>query len=33
MLDAIDEALGEVIVSEPLLATFADEGVKHREER
>ena len=30
ILAAIDEALGEVVVSEPVLAGFAEEGVKHR---
>lgn len=30
VLDAIDEALADVIVSEPRLAGFAKEGVKHR---
>jgi aryl-alcohol dehydrogenase-like predicted oxidoreductase len=30
VLDAIDEALGSAIVSEPQLAGFAQEGVKHR---
>jgi aryl-alcohol dehydrogenase-like predicted oxidoreductase len=30
VLDAIDEALGDVIVSEPELAGFAQAGVKHR---
>jgi aryl-alcohol dehydrogenase-like predicted oxidoreductase len=29
-LDAIDEALADVIVSEPRLANFVQEGVKHR---
>jgi aryl-alcohol dehydrogenase-like predicted oxidoreductase len=29
-LDAIDEALGEVVVSEARLANFVQEGVKHR---
>jgi aryl-alcohol dehydrogenase-like predicted oxidoreductase len=29
-LDAIDEALGDVIVSEPRLAAFVQEGVTHR---
>jgi aryl-alcohol dehydrogenase-like predicted oxidoreductase len=30
VLDAIDEALGEVVVTGPQLAGFAQEGVKHR---
>jgi aryl-alcohol dehydrogenase-like predicted oxidoreductase len=30
VVEAIDEALGEVVVSEPTLAAFAQEGVKHR---
>jgi aryl-alcohol dehydrogenase-like predicted oxidoreductase len=30
VLDAIDEALGDVVVSGPHLASFAREGVKHR---
>ncbi len=30
VLDAIDEALADVIISEPTLAGFAREGVKHR---
>jgi aryl-alcohol dehydrogenase-like predicted oxidoreductase len=30
VLDAIDEALGDVVVREPLRANFAGEGVKHR---
>jgi aryl-alcohol dehydrogenase-like predicted oxidoreductase len=30
ILVAIDEALGEIVVSEPVLAGFAEEGVKHR---
>jgi aryl-alcohol dehydrogenase-like predicted oxidoreductase len=30
VLDAIDEALGDVVVSEPELAGFAEAGVKHR---
>ncbi len=29
-LDAIDEALGDVVVAEPRLANFVEEGVKHR---
>ena len=29
-LDAIDEALGDVVVSQPRLANFAQEGVTHR---
>ena len=29
-LDAIDEALGDLPVTEPRLANFAQEGVKHR---
>jgi aryl-alcohol dehydrogenase-like predicted oxidoreductase len=29
-LDAIDEALGDVVVSGPELANFVQEGVKHR---
>jgi aryl-alcohol dehydrogenase-like predicted oxidoreductase len=33
VLDAIDEALGEQIVAEPELATFAETGVKHRAPR
>jgi aryl-alcohol dehydrogenase-like predicted oxidoreductase len=30
VLDAIDEALGDVVVDEPRLANFVKEGVKHR---
>jgi aryl-alcohol dehydrogenase-like predicted oxidoreductase len=30
VLDAIDEALGDVVVSEPRRANFAETGVKHR---
>jgi aryl-alcohol dehydrogenase-like predicted oxidoreductase len=30
VLEAIDEALGDVVVREPLRANFAGEGVKHR---
>jgi aryl-alcohol dehydrogenase-like predicted oxidoreductase len=30
VLEAIDEALGDVVVAEPLRANFAGEGVKHR---
>jgi aryl-alcohol dehydrogenase-like predicted oxidoreductase len=30
VLDAIDEALGDVMVTEPELAGFAESGVKHR---
>ena len=30
VLDAIDEALADVIVSEPTLAAFVQEGVTHR---
>jgi aryl-alcohol dehydrogenase-like predicted oxidoreductase len=30
VLDAIDEALGDVLVGGPQLAGFAQEGVKHR---
>jgi aryl-alcohol dehydrogenase-like predicted oxidoreductase len=30
VLEAIDEALGDVVVSEPRLAYFVQEGVKHR---
>jgi aryl-alcohol dehydrogenase-like predicted oxidoreductase len=30
VLSAIDEALGEVVVSGPELANFVKEGVKHR---
>ena len=29
-LDAIDEALGDVVVTDPRLANFVQEGVKHR---
>ena len=29
-LDAIDDALGDVVVRAPRLASFAEEGVKHR---
>jgi aryl-alcohol dehydrogenase-like predicted oxidoreductase len=29
-LDAIDEALGDLPITEPTLAGFAKEGVKHR---
>ncbi len=31
VLEAIDEALGDVVISEPVLAGFAREGVKHRQ--
>jgi aryl-alcohol dehydrogenase-like predicted oxidoreductase len=30
VLDAIDDALGDVIVAEPALAAFAESGVRHR---
>jgi aryl-alcohol dehydrogenase-like predicted oxidoreductase len=30
VLEAIDEALGDVVVDEPRLANFVEEGVKHR---
>ena len=30
VLDAIDDALGDVVVSGPELAAFAETGVKHR---
>jgi aryl-alcohol dehydrogenase-like predicted oxidoreductase len=30
VLDAIDEALGDVVISGPVLASFVQEGVKHR---
>jgi aryl-alcohol dehydrogenase-like predicted oxidoreductase len=30
VLDAIDEALGDVVVGGPQLASFAQEGVRHR---
>ena len=30
VLDAIDEALGDVVVRGPALAAFVQEGVKHR---
>jgi aryl-alcohol dehydrogenase-like predicted oxidoreductase len=30
VLDAIDEALGDLPITEPRLANFAQEGVKHR---
>jgi aryl-alcohol dehydrogenase-like predicted oxidoreductase len=30
VLDAIDEALGDVVVEGPELANFVTEGVKHR---
>jgi aryl-alcohol dehydrogenase-like predicted oxidoreductase len=30
VLDAIDEALGDVVIREPALAAFVQEGVKHR---
>jgi aryl-alcohol dehydrogenase-like predicted oxidoreductase len=30
VIEAIDEALGDVLVTEPTLANFAQEGVKHR---
>jgi hypothetical protein len=30
VLDAIDEALGDVVVTGPRLAPFAQEGTKHR---
>ena len=30
VVEAIDEALGDVVIREPALAAFAQEGVKHR---
>jgi len=33
VLDAIDEALGDMTVTEPVLANLAESGVKHREGR
>jgi aryl-alcohol dehydrogenase-like predicted oxidoreductase len=30
VLDAIDEALGDVVISEPVLAAFVQAGVTHR---
>ena len=30
VLEAIDEALGDVVITSPQLAGFANEGVKHR---